>query len=151
MYRSDIAIARKCNVFFFQGYDPKVAAFIEYVLRAIRSATAFDIGANLSGHTLVNGMPSRRSPCFRTARAPCEAHRRVGRQPLGTHAHRFGLGEQVNRSAYFLNETSHDRGTGSFIAEHASSPRVAPLLLRRGDNWSASRKVDFIKIDVEGY
>lgn len=152
-YSGDIAIAQDWHVFFFGGYELKEAALMEDLLRAIPNATAFDIGANLGGHTLVMARHAAEvhafEPLTRLARL---IEQRVG-SILGAsvHVHRFGLGEQDEERAYFLDETSHNSGTGSFIAEHAHAPQVAILPLRCGDDWAASRKVDFIKIDVEGY
>lgn len=152
-YRGDIAVAQEWHVFFFGGYELKEAALMGDVLRAIPGATAFDIGANLGGHTLLMACHAEEVHAFEPLeRLAMLIEQRVGSN-LGTkvHVHRFGLGEQDEEKAYFLDEASHNSGTGSFIAEHANAPQVATLPLRRGDDWAANRKVDFIKIDVEGY
>lgn len=152
-YRGDIATTQEWHVFFFGGYELKESALMEDLLGAIPDAVALDVGANLGGHTLMMARHAAEVHAFEPlSRLAGLIEQRAG-EALGKkiHVHRFGLGEREEQKAYYLDEKSHNNGTGSFIAEHASAPQIATLPLRRGDDWALGRRIDFIKIDVEGF
>ena len=152
-YKGDIAIAQDWHVYFFGGYELKEAALMKDVLGAMERPVALDVGANLGGHTLAMAPYAAEVHAFEPfgPLADVIARRMSECSIRNVHLHRFGLGEEDVVQPYYLDQTSTNSGTGSFIVEHAGAPEAGKLQLRRGDGWAQGRTVDFIKIDVEGY
>jgi FkbM family methyltransferase len=152
-YEGHISNAQDWHVYFFGGYELKELSLISDLLKKVREPVALDVGANLGGHSLV------------MAKYACEVHAFEPYGPLADsidhqaklnglnniRVHRYGLGETNETKSYFLDKSSRNVSTGSFFAEHAGAPEVERLLIRQGDEVCQGMKVDFIKIDVEGY
>jgi FkbM family methyltransferase len=152
-YKGDVANAQEWHVYFFGGYELKESALLEDLLKVMESPIALDIGANLGGHTLMMARHSSEVHAFEPFGPLADRiAEQISRNNLtNIQVHRFGLGAKEEVMAYYLDQSSNNSGTGSFLAEHAGAPQAGCLQIRRGDDWSKDQIVDLIKIDVEGY
>jgi FkbM family methyltransferase len=152
-YLGNINVWQEWHVYFFGGYELKEVALIRRLLSHLKSPVVLDVGANLGGHAV--------------AMAPhaLEVHAFEPFSPLADRAqilfdkspyknitlHRFGLADANGEKDYFFDVNSPNSGTGSFDSTHTDAPKVAKLALVKGDDWALERRVDFIKIDIEGF
>lgn len=152
-YYGDISNAQEWHVYFFGGYELKETSLLEGLLKVIRHPVAFDVGANLGGYALIMAkhaeMVHAFEPYLPLADRIDEQIERNGIENI--RLHRFGLGNTNEIKSYYLDKTSNNSGTGSFIAEHSNAPQISELQVRLGDDWNNGGRVDLIKIDIEGY
>ncbi|MCA1779925.1 MAG: FkbM family methyltransferase [Xanthomonadaceae bacterium] len=131
----------------------KEAALIADILAKMDKPVVFDIGANLGAHALSMSRYADIVYAFEPfdplANRLEEQIRLNGFDNI--RVHRFGLGNKDENKTYYLDETSSNSGTGSFIPEHADATAAGEFPVRRGDDWANDIRPDFIKIDVEGY
>ena len=140
-------------MFFFGGYELKEVALINDLLKSMSNAIAFDIGANLGGHALPMATNAVEVHAFEPFGPLADKIEERANSLIASKikVHRFGLGDCAENKPYYLDKNSNNSGTGSFIAEHANAPQIETLSIRLGDEWANGLRVDFIKIDVEGY
>ena len=139
--------------FFFGGYELKETALLADMLREMNAAVVFDIGANLGGHTLAMVAYAQSIHAFEPYKPladSIEKHIKIN-QIENVQIHNFGLGDANETSNYYLDQESNNSGTGSFISGHNNAPPIAELQIKKGDDWSDGKRVDLIKIDIEGY
>lgn len=152
-YRGNISNFIEWHIFFFGGYEQKEAALISDILARLPGAISFDVGANLGNHTFLMSQHSKEVHSFEPYGPLAD---RIQEQVEFNHIqniniHRFALGDRDEMKQYFLDLSSSNSGTGSFLAEHTGADAVTELPLRRGDTWSTEVLPDLIKVDVEGF
>jgi FkbM family methyltransferase len=153
VYRGSISNFIEWNIFFFGGYELKEAALMADILQYTPDAVSFDVGANLGNHAFMLSKFCHEVHAFEPFGPLAD---RIEDQIARNHiqnikVHRFGLGEHDEKGRYFLDMSSPNSGTGSFISEHTGADAVAELLIRRADDWIHDARPELIKIDVEGF
>jgi FkbM family methyltransferase len=153
-YRGNTGVSQEWHVYFFGGYELKEVAFMRDLLgKGMPGSAVLDVGANLGGHSLAIANVAKKIDAFEPFHPLAAAiEKRIELNGLkNIELHRFGLGLQKEKREYYLDPNSHNSGTGSFLPEHMNAPSQGQMSLERGDDWAGERKVDFIKVDVEGF
>jgi FkbM family methyltransferase len=152
-YEGDAANAQDWHVFYFGGYELKERDVIAAVLRSIAAPVALDIGANVGAHTIAMSRYASEIHAFEPE--PTLAKRLTDRIGTLTHnnvtVHQIGLSDRSGVQTYYFDAEGRNSGVGSFIGSHVGAPASKQLPLARGDDLFASRTVDFVKLDVEGF
>lgn len=141
-------------VYFFGAHERQV---MEYMGTQITGESiVLDIGANVGHHSLFFSTKAKEvhafepNPAFRPQFDSLMTENDIG----NVHLHSFGLGDQTQEASYYA-PTGDNHGIGSFIENHEASNKNAGVMsIVRGDEAIASlglSRVDFMKIDVEGY
>ncbi len=141
-------------VYFFGAHERQV---MEYMGSKIDGESiVLDIGANVGHHSLFFSAKAKEVHSFEPNP---EFHHQFDalmkeNNITNVHLHKFGLGASTQTAEYYA-PTGDNRGVGSFIENHESSnEKVGEMQIIHGDEAVSAlqlSRIDFIKIDVEGY
>ncbi len=146
------------NAYFFGAYEKPSLLLMKDILSKIKEPVVLDIGANIGHHSLFFSKFSKKVFSFE----PYELVRKSIEQKIKTNKIEnitifpFGLSDKDETLNYY-EPNSHNNGTGSFINNFTlvnNSKSSLKLQLYKGDTFIFNNKitkVDFIKIDVEGF
>jgi len=145
------------NVYFYGAYEKSELVFFKKVLNKINNPIVLDIGANIGHHTLFFSKFSSKVYSFE----PYDYVRKSLHDKIAFNEitnviiNNFGL-SNTNDLLKFYAPTETNTGTGSFVKEHATDNNKFFELLnvKIGDEYFSKlnlEKIDFIKIDVEGF
>ena len=146
------------NAYFFGAYEKPSLLLIQHLLAKITNPYVLDIGANTGNHSLFFSKFAKQVYAFE----PYELVRKSIDQKIKTNSIKniiifpVGLSDKDETLTYF-EPNSHNNGTGSFVNNFTTvnnTESSLKLQLFNGDNFVSSNnitKVDFIKIDVEGF
>jgi FkbM family methyltransferase len=156
-YKGSLANGIDSRVFFFGSYEPEILLLFHKILTGMDSPVVADVGANVGHHSLYLSKLAAQVHSF-------EPWPNVRTQLLkklddnnvrNVKVHAVGLGNQNETKLYYAPEGGNP-GTGSFLPTHESA-RNRPsehLPIAIGDQYlqqNGIHKLDFIKIDVEGW
>jgi FkbM family methyltransferase len=153
-YRGDFATFIDWNVYYFGAYSIQELLFSKDVLKRLNNPTVLDIGANVGHHTLFFSRFAKEVHAFEPNESVVKKlYEKIEvNQVKNITVHTVGLGD-VNSNLQFHLPTNNNTGTGSFLKQDETKKTVE-LPVRRGDDYLktiAVDKVDFIKMDIEGF
>jgi len=144
------------NVFYFGIYERQVLFLVRDILRIKDKPTVLDIGANIGHHTLFISRYVHLVYAFE----PYEPvfSRLLDKVKMNglknVKAFQFALGD-INQKLQYYRPTGGNEGTGSFIPFHEKDNVAGDFFqVINGDEKIRELeidKIDFIKIDVEGF
>lgn len=144
--------------FFYGAYEQQELALMRDILAARASPVCLDVGANVGHHTLFLARWAATCHAFE----PYDMVRRQLESKLQQNrvenvvVHAVGLGS-TNELCQFNVPRDRNVGTGSFVSPSdgiASGAQTQMFEVVNGDSYLsrlAIKRVDFIKIDVEGF
>lgn len=157
VYGGDLSRWIDWIVYYFGVYEEDELELLRSVMSDRPDAVALDIGANVGHHTLYLASFCSEVHAFEPFAPLAKSIRdKVERNSLsGVHVHPLGLGDSDVELPYFA-PADHNIGNGTFVAANAPHPGAPDCMLsvRQGDRYIESlllRRVDLIKIDVEGF
>lgn len=137
-------------------YDGEGLQVIERLLKSLCDPIVFDIGANIGNHAIAMSQWCQHVYCFE----PQPEFIKQLKQQFELNQIKnftvfpFGLSHKTGQHTYFINQDGN-YGASTFVAELKSKNYFEQLLpLKVGDQVVAEEnieRVDFIKIDVEGF
>jgi FkbM family methyltransferase len=144
-------------VYFFGAYEKYELFLLRDMVKNRTDAIFIDVGANIGQHSLFMSKYCKQVHSFE----PYVVVREKLEQKIQVNnieniiIHPFGLGKE-NEELEFFAPQGGNTGTGSFLSSHATgnNKSVGRLKLLNGDEYIDRlrlRKVDLIKIDVEGF
>jgi len=142
--------------FFFGAYERGIINYLDKNVLS-KDMVVFDVGANIGHHSLFFSSHAKQVYSFE----PYAKVRRLLEEKVATNRISnvevvpFGLSNQAQTLEYF-EPAEHNSGTGSFQPEYYSKNQRTGIQLEliTGDgfvNQKSIEKIDFIKIDVEGF
>lgn len=141
-------------VYFFGAHEREVMRYTGAQIPA--GGVVLDIGANVGHHALFYSTKAGEVHAFEPNPAfhdEFDTHMNDN-HVTNVHLHKFGIGNRTQEAAYYA-PTGDNHGIGSFIEGHESSNEsIGALSVVKGDEAVAAlglSRLDFIKIDVEGY
>jgi FkbM family methyltransferase len=157
LYKGNLNCYLDWNVFFYGAYEKSELSFYKKLLLRIKKPIVIDIGANIGHHTLFFSNFSHLVYAFE----PYDYVREKLINKLDFNkinnvvVNNFGLSNS-NESLKFYAPTLTNTGTGSFVKDHAvdNNNFFNILDVKIGDDYFSNQKlekIDFIKIDVEGF
>ncbi len=144
-------------VYYLGCYSKYELVLIKDILSDTKEPICLDIGANIGHHSLFLSTISKTVHAFEPyeiALNKFDEHIKENNiDNIKIHRVALGLHEE---SRQYYQPTGSNNGTGSFIASHATDRNIShkELKILNGDNFIHSlnlEKIDFIKIDVEGF
>jgi FkbM family methyltransferase len=142
------------STYFYGAYEKSYLTLCGDILRKIDNPTVLDIGANVGHHSMFFSTLATTVHAFE----PWDESRNIMHQRIAQNeirnikVHPYGLAD-TNESRPFFPPTGPNRGVGSFVVPRAAS-NILTLDLHRGDEVLPElgiSRVDFIKMDIEGY
>jgi FkbM family methyltransferase len=155
-YRGNLRSYVDWRVFFYGAYSRQELEFCGQLLRRFTNPVVLDIGANVGHHSLFfSGLCGQVHAFEPNPELFGELKQKLSLNGIrNVFVHNVGVGERDEMLAYYA-PTGSNKGTGSFVAAHSETNEMSKKLeVRNGDNYIASLqldRVDFIKIDVEGF
>ncbi len=143
------------STYYYGCYEKGELKFMEYLLTKIEKPLVFDIGANIGHHSLFLSKFSNEIHSFE----PYEVAFKRLKEKIKTNnlknikLNEFGLGER-NESLEFYVPPENNQGIGSFVKGQIAADKSLILEIKKGDdyvNLNSIVKLDFIKIDIEGF
>ncbi|MDF2369209.1 MAG: FkbM family methyltransferase [Rhizobiaceae bacterium] len=156
-YSGDLSNAQDYIVYFYGSYEPYELDLIELLTDRINDCVCFDIGCNMGQHTLVMSKRAKSVYAFDPLHAVSAIADRRAKANGKTNIRffPFGLGDENSSEEFFFDPSSRNNAMGSFVKGHdPSAQSVGRLDIRQGDDFIQSEKLDkldFIKIDIEGF
>jgi FkbM family methyltransferase len=155
MYRGNFDTFIDWSVYYYSAYSREELRLIADVLLTLDSPVFVDVGANVGHHTLFAALHSRLVLAFEPFEAVAwRLTQKITENHLSNvRLFNFALGDHTGLSVY-TPPNGHNTGTGSFVGSSESAGPALQLPIRRGDDVLVEmgiEKVDFIKIDTEGY
>jgi FkbM family methyltransferase len=139
------------TVYYYGVYERPLMRLMGDLLK--RGSVVMDVGANVGHHSLYFSTRASEVHAFEPY-APLRPYieEKIARNEItNVRIHPFGLGEKNESLPFFMPEGSN-QATGSFIEAHLPGRPMTTLEVRRGDDFGASLdRLDFVKIDVEGF
>jgi FkbM family methyltransferase len=142
------------SVYYYGAYAEEELLLMHDSIKG-KNSIVVDIGANVGHHTLFASTIADKVHCFEPYSEVCKKIRE--KQKLNNlhniQIHEIGLGN-INALLEFHPPAGCNTGTGSFLGSNQTDNIVIKLPVRIGDeyfNEHAIKKVDYIKIDVEGF
>ena len=134
-------------------YEPEECAIMD---AHFPGGVFVDVGANVGNHTVYFGCKAR------TARVIAFEPNLLVQPLLAANVDYNRLGEKVELHRFALSDTAgeielaipaHNMGAASFSGtrDARKAQRTVPSSRRRGDDVASLRRIDFLKIDVEGH
>ncbi len=144
------------HVFFFGAYERSELCLIGDILSAVRAPISADIGANIGHHTMFLSRYSERVHAFEPfapVRRRLQSHIDANRLE-NIVVHDIGLSDVDETQEYYLPKGTN-WGTGSFVGGgNDQAAQKVRLTVCEGDSYFRDHgidRLDFIKLDVEGY
>ena len=137
-------------------YDEHAIFYIEKILQKLKDPVCLDIGANIGNHALVMARHSNHVYCFEPQPDVAEMLTKTINENNLQNIKVFcvGLSDQEQTLTFYKNLDGND-GSSTFIADmKAKNYETNHLACVIGDKLLQENhidKIDFIKIDVEGY
>lgn len=137
-------------------YDAVGIYFIEKILSLMHEPIALDIGANVGNHALVMTRYCKELHLFEPQQDIVQLleQTKSANQISNWHIHPFGLAD-VETTLPLYKHLQQNNGASTFTTDEKSYQYCLETCeVKKGDNWikqQALAKLDFIKIDVEGY
>jgi FkbM family methyltransferase len=157
-YRGDLSEFVDWSLFFYGAYEKEQLQLLVDRARRSPGAVFLDVGANVGHYSLAMSRCCRRVIAFdpfSTALARLRAN--AVRNEIGNiEVHELALGEMDERRTFFA-PTGANKGTGSLLDSHARGNNTSKIVVRvvNGDRYVESHlaldRLDFVKIDVEGF
>lgn len=144
------------KVFYFGAHDKSELKLFKDILQFFDSNSVFiDIGANIGHHTLYVSSIAHKVHSFEPFPSVFKKlSQKIQENNIqNVSLHQVGLGNEKEIKDFYPSPTSNT-GTGSFVPGWNESNEVVKLQIEIGDeyfNKYGISKVDFIKIDVEGF
>ena len=155
-YRGQLSNHIDFMTFFFGCYEKGILSYLQKNVLT-PEMTVLDVGANIGHHSLFFASQSKKVLSFepyQKVRFLLEDKLRVNQL---SHVQIVPLGlSSSDQELNYFEPLDENTGTGSFIQEHSAQNNQHGLKLQlvNGDTFLDSqqlKKVDFIKIDVEGF
>jgi FkbM family methyltransferase len=141
-------------VYIFGAHERQVMEYSGSLITG--DAVVLDIGANVGHHALFYSTKAKEVHAFEPNPAFFSQFNVLvsENQSMNIHLHPFGLGEKTEETVYYA-PTGDNLGIGSFVEGYApTNEKVGTMHIVKGDEAVATlnlSRIDFIKIDVEGY
>ena len=142
-------------IFYFGAYEKGLLRFISDNLGTTKEKVFIDIGANIGHHSIFASLYAKEVHSFE----PYHVVRNKFQETIRLNGianitiQPFGLG-QVESSIPFYEPPNSNLGSGSFVSHfsHENVHKGLSLEIKRGDAILLDfRRIDIIKIDVEGF
>jgi FkbM family methyltransferase len=142
------------NVYYYGAYAREELRLFEDVLGTLQEPVVLDVGANVGHHTLFAATRAARVLAFEPFNDVSVRLKRklVDNALTNVTLIECALGDKEQSAAY-VKPAGNNTGTGTFMASANAGPTLS-LPVRLGDAVLAEHdvgRVDFIKIDTEGY
>lgn len=153
-YTGDFSNFLDWSVFYYGSYAGEELSLMRDFIRLKKEPIVLDVGANVGHHSLFASTIATRVHAFEPfPLVASKISEKITRNDISNITiHPTGLGESEQKLPYFP-PTSNNLGTGSFH-KSSSTSTILEFQIVRGDDYLSSigvPKVDFIKIDVEGF
>ena len=136
------------------AYERKLVNLIKKVL--MPGMTVLDLGANIGYFSvLAAGLVGNSGQVHAFDPAPrCFARLKKNLAAFSwAHAHSIAAGDELGTASFHFSDKANETGWGSLLSADNASTQTTTVPVVRLDTWAheqAIRRVDFIKMDVEG-
>ena len=154
-YVGDLSVFIDWSTYYYGSYESEELNLMRDALNGVSDPIIIDVGANVGHHSLFASTFAKEVHAFEPfPDVSAKIYDKIKVNSIkNIKVHEVGLGD-TNEDLFYYTPGSHNTGVGYFSAEPINGSAYINLPVRIGDEYLKPYnlpKVDFIKIDVEGY
>lgn len=154
IYQGDFNTFIDWSTYYYGAYSESELICMKEILFSVKESVVLDIGANIGHHSLYASSVASVVHAFEPYEPVFQKLKeKIIRNNLkNLYLHEVGVGDS-NEIKIFYPPAGHNTGTGSFVSKEETNECVELKIVRLDDYIKKLKldKIDFIKMDIEGY